>query len=376
MRPRPVAIGPPSAAGCSTAVARESALSGVRTAMIAVHVGPFGVVTTADDRWSFVGTARGIVVLSADGLAPRPVRTIATRGAEALGETFGETLTHDGRYLLAADGGGGAVVVDAARAESGAGGAVLGTLSGPQADGAIEVVVSRDDRYAFVSIEYASEIALFDLGAALADGLRRSHYVGAIPLGEAVVGMAVSPDGRWLYATSEIGAHPAAEHGDGTLSVIDLARAETRPAASVVSTVAARCSPVRVAVSSDGKVVWVTARESDELLAFSAARLRSDPAHALLAAVRVGEAPVGLALVDGDRRIVVADSNRFEADGATSGLTVVNAVAALAGRPAVLGVIPAGGFPRDMALEPGGRTLLVSNFASAQEEAVDVASLP
>jgi hypothetical protein len=42
----------------------------------------------------------------------------------------------------------------------------------------------------------------------------------------------------------------------------------------------------------------------------------------------------------------------------------------------VLGVIPAGGFPRDMALEPGGRTLLVSNFASAQEEAVDVASLP
>jgi DNA-binding beta-propeller fold protein YncE len=340
--------------------------------MIAVGAAPFGVVTTADNRWSFVGTGGGIMVLSGDGLALRAVRTIATPGAEPLGET----LTHDGRYLLAADGGGGAVVVDLARAESGAAGAVLGTLSGLRADGAIEVVVSPDDRYAFVSIEYASEIAVFDLGAALADGLRSSHYVGAIPLGEAVVGMAVSPDGRWLYATSEVGAHPAAEHGDGTLSVIDLARAETRPAGSMVSTVAARCSPVRVAVSSDGKVVWVTARESDELLAFSAARLRSDPAHSQLASVRVGEAPVGLALVDGDRRIVVADSNRFDAAGARSGLTVVNAVAALAGRPAVLGVIPAGLFPRDMALEPGGRTLLVSNFASAQEEAVDVASLP
>ena len=371
MRLRPLASGP-RGAGCSTAVARESRLSGVATAMIALHGEPFGVVTTADDRWSFVGAGGGIVVLSGDGLALRPVRTIATGAAQPLGET----LTHDGRYLLAADGVGGAVVVDVARAESGAAGAVLGTLSGPRPGGAIEVAVSPDDRYAFVSIEYASEIAVFDLGAALADGLRSSHYVGAIPLGEAVVGMAVSPDGRWLYATSELGAHPAAEHGDGTLSVIDLARAETRPADSVVSTVTARCSPVRVAVSSDGKVVWVSARESDELLAFSAASLRSDPAHALLAAVRVGEAPVGLALVDGDRRVVVADSNRFDAAGASSGLTVVDAAAALAGRPAVLGVIAAGGFPRDMALEPGGRTLLVSNFASGQEEAIDVASLP
>jgi|SRR6185437_8149171 hypothetical protein len=35
-----------------------------------------------------------------------------------------------------------------------------------------------------------------------------------------------------------------------------------------------------------------------------------------------------------------------------------------------------GGVPREMALEPGGRTLLVTCFASGQVEAVDVARLP
>ncbi|HXF20297.1 MAG TPA: hypothetical protein VN597_07550 [Streptosporangiaceae bacterium] len=55
---------------------------------------------------------------------------------------------------------------------------------------------------------------------------------------------------------------------------------------------------------------------------------------------------------------------------------MVSVPAALAGRPALLGLLPAGGFPREMALEPGGRTLLVTCFASGQVEAVDVARLP
>jgi DNA-binding beta-propeller fold protein YncE len=159
------------------------------------------------------------------------------------------------------------------------------------------------------------------------------------------------------------------------LSVISLAKAERDPARSVIATVPAHCQPVRVAVSADGRTVWVTARASDQLLAFSATRLISDPSHALLAAVRVGEAPVGLALTSGDQRVVVADSNRFNASGAHSDLTVVSAPAALAGRSAILGTIPAGSFPREMALEPNGDTLLVGNFASKQLEAVAVGDL-
>jgi DNA-binding beta-propeller fold protein YncE len=88
---------------------------------------------------------------------------------------------------------------------------------------------------------------------------------------------------------------------------------------------------VRVVTSADGKVVWVTARGSDAVLAFSAAALRTDPGHALLARVQVGEAPVGLALSGDGQRLVVANSDRFSAKGATANLAVVNVRAALAG---------------------------------------------
>ena len=55
---------------------------------------------------------------------------------------------------------------------------------------------------------------------------------------------------------------------------------------------------------------------------------------------------------------------------------MVGVAAALAGRPALRGYVSAGGFPREMVLEPGGQTLLVSNFSSDQLETVDVAALP
>jgi DNA-binding beta-propeller fold protein YncE len=360
-----------AAPGCSTSTANSARLNGVRTAMVHVPGSPFGVVVTPDGRWAFVALINSVEVLRlGPALAPVIVRTITLTGGSAVGET----LTPDGRYLLAASGSG-AVVISVARAEQGQPGAVLGTLTDPAGGaGGIEVAVSPDGGFAFVTQEDSQQAAVFNLRLALTRGFGPADYVGAIPLGLAPVGMAVSPDGRWLYATSEAARRNAG--GQGSLTVISLPRAETDPAASVVTTVAAGCSPVRVVTSADGREVWVTARESDDLLCFSAAALRSDPARALVAVVRVGEAPVGLMLVRNGSRVVVADSNRFNATGANSDLSVVNVAAALAGRPAVIGRIPAGQFPREMALVPGGQRLLVSNFASGQVEAVSVPTIP
>ena len=280
----------------------------------------------------------------------------------------GDSLTPDGRYLLVADGGDGAIVVSVSRATTGRGPAVLGTLSNPDTGpgGAIEVASSPDGRYAFVSVEYESRIAVYHLRAAIADHFSRSSYVGSIPVGQLVDGLAVSHDGRWLYATSEV----------GSLSVIRLATAERRPSRSVESTVAAGCNPTRVVSSPDGRTVWVADRGGDQLLAFSASKLRDDPAHAQLAAVGVGAAPVGLALINGGREVVVADSDRFQTPGAVPELTVVRVAAALAHHRALVGTIPTGTFPREMALEPNGSTLLVGNFGSNQLEAVSLRHHP
>jgi DNA-binding beta-propeller fold protein YncE len=368
--------------GCTTTTAHARSLGKAGTSLESVPGNPFGVVVTPDGRWSFVSLVTSVAVLRSGGKAtpsliratPSLIRTIPLPGRDGLGEA----LTGDGRYLLVADDSG-ADVIDVARAESGSPHAVLGSLEG-SGSGAIEVALSAGDQYAFVSIEYGREIAVFSLQRALADGFGPSDFVGGIPAGLGPVGLAVSPDGQWLYATSEFKAtaRPSASGltGPGTLQVISIRRAETDPGRSVVATVTAGCQPVRVITSADGNVLWVTARASDALLAFSAARLRTSPARSLIGRMRVGEAPVGLALVRNGTRMVVADSNRHDAPGASSSLAVVNVAAALAGRPALLGYLRAGGFPRQMALEPGGRTLLVTNFDSRQLESVNLADLP
>jgi DNA-binding beta-propeller fold protein YncE len=370
-----------SAPPCTTAAAAAPALAASATAMTTLQpsasktgfapAAPFGVAVATDGSWGFASLRDGLGVFRlAAGRPPVLLHIVALPSTGAAGIA----LSPDGRLLLVASEGSGAVVVSVPAAEAGGNGAVLGTLSAPgaQLGGAIEVAVSPDSRYAFVSLESADEIAVFNLRAALAHGFGRSAYVGAIPTQVAPVGLAIAPDGRWLYSTSEA---RSSRSEVGTLAVINTARAESDPATSVVTRVPAGCNPVRVATSPNGSVVWVTARASDALLAFSAAALRFNPRSSLLTDVAVGEAPVGLAIVRDGSLIVVADSNRFNASGQQASLAVIDVRAALVGRPALLGYLPAGTFPRDVAANPSGSAVLVANFGSSQVESLNVADL-
>jgi DNA-binding beta-propeller fold protein YncE len=136
----------------------------------------------------------------------------------------------------------------------------------------------------------------------------------------------------------------------------------------------AGCSPVRVI--SDRSTVWVTARDSDSLVAFSAARLVSDPGHALEATVPVGPAPIGEAFASGGARIVVADTNLHSKPAADGDLAVVDVASALAGKPALEGIIPASGQPRAVTLAYGGTGLLAVNQVSGQLQALALSGLP
>jgi DNA-binding beta-propeller fold protein YncE len=270
--------------GCSPASAPGRQLPAGLARLSPVPGDPFGVAVTADGRWSFVSLvpngSGGVLGVFADvgSASPRLVKQVPVSG-----QPLGVTLTPDGRYLLAANGSG-ATVVSVQAAEQGSGNAVLGTLSsggsGP-AGGAIEVATSRDGRFVFVSLEGSDKIAVFNLQKALASHFRTAGFVGDVPAGVAPVGLAVSPNGGWLYSTSELKSFSElrrAPHsgpqsldlgGQGTLAVISVRKAETDPAHAIVSTVTAGCSPVRVITSTSGGTVWMTARGSDALLAFS-----------------------------------------------------------------------------------------------------------
>ena len=358
-----------SAPGCSTAVAGATALSGVHSADVSVGSGPFGVVTTPDGQFSFVTLANAVAVLS-DGssLAPTLDRVLPAPGA-----TGGEQLTNDGKYLLVAANSG-ALVFSVADTEQGGSG-LIGTLTSPFGSGAVEVAVSPDDNFAFVTLENSADLVVFNLQSALANGFGASAVVGKIPLHYAPVGLAISPDHRWLYATSRMRAQTTGP-SEGTLTVIDLNRAETAPSSAVVSTATAGCGPARVVASPDGRYVWVTSRDSNMLLSFSATELRTDPAHALVARVNVGPAPIGLALVNGGSRILVANSNLSGQHGVSTSISVISTSAALSRRPAQLGQISTGLLPREFGLAPDGKIALVADSGSGQVQAIDLSTLP
>jgi DNA-binding beta-propeller fold protein YncE len=192
----------------------------------------------------------------------------------------------------------------------------------------------------------------------------RAVAVGIVPLAPSAVGVALSPGGTLLYVTTygAYGPH-------GKVWVIDVPRAEGGAGRSaVLAQAAAGCQPVRVAVSPDGSTVWVTALQSNALLAFSAAALRQDPSRALRAVIRTGSEPVGLALADNGRIALVGNSNRGLVPGtggnAPQTVAVIDTGAALASRPALLGVVPAGVFPRDLSIDPASGQVLMANCSS------------
>jgi DNA-binding beta-propeller fold protein YncE len=157
---------------------------------------------------------------------------------------------------------------------------------------------------------------------------------------------------------------------------MNLHLAETKPSSSIVSIATAGCSPVRVVTSADGSDVWVTSRESDALLGFSADSLRTNPRHALIARVNLGASPIGLIMIENGSRMLIANSNLHSQPGASSSLAVVSTPAALAGGHGLLGIIATGLVPREFGITPDGKTLLASNEQSHQLQAIDVGSLP
>jgi serine/threonine protein kinase/DNA-binding beta-propeller fold protein YncE len=355
---------------CTTATAKTVPPSKVRSASVPLAGDPFGAAVTADGRYSFVTLGNSIAMLrKGSGLAPVLVRTIAAAGANK-----GDIVTPDGRYLLAADKSG-LIVISIAEAEQGSANPVVATLTSPHGSGAVGLTTSSDGRFAFVTLQTSDNLAVFNLARALAHGFTRADFIGYVSFDKEPDGIASSPDGKWLYVTS-IDPGNSNDPGEGTLSVLSVSRAEVTPASAVVTKTTAGCQPARVITSPNGSVVWVTARQSNSLLGFSADKLRSAPAHSLIAKVAVGPNPIGLSLVRGGSRIVVADSDLSVLPGASPSVAVVNTSAALAGKPALLGLIPSGMVPRQFALEPNGKTLLVTNQNSHQLQALRVADLP
>jgi DNA-binding beta-propeller fold protein YncE len=132
------------------------------------------------------------------------------------------------------------------------------------------------------------------------------------------------------------------------LSTIEVARVRVDVRKAVIAERAAGCSPVRVAVSATGEA-FVTARGENLVIRFPADdKARRPPA------IKVGDAPVGVAVRPDGAEIWVANSARF--NGGDGSLTRFDS------QTAETTTISSGPFPRELDYLPDGKTLVATQF--------------
>jgi DNA-binding beta-propeller fold protein YncE len=358
---------------------------------IALPSNPFGIVTSGDGAWVYVGLTNpagngGIAVVRKAGAAYALDHVVPLSAAAT-----GLAITHDGSLLVAAAGSlvffltvnGGAVTL-------------AGVMSDGVNAGSVWASVTAGDRWVFVCDENTGQLTVIDLNRARANGFAPSAILGTVLVGSAPTATVFSPDGVWAYTTVEIvsnrlgWAKACIQEGQtasqtlvnppGAVVVIRVSDAVSNPVGALTSAgqfVPAGCSPVRLALSPDGLTMYVTARNSNAVLALDTTKFASDPLHAEIGRTTVGIAPVPVAWIDGGARIVVGNSNRFLQPGIPQSLNVVDAAGLRkgGGPGTLIGTVPAGAFPRTLTLTPDGRTLLLANYDSNTLQVLDAARL-
>jgi serine/threonine-protein kinase len=349
--------------GCTTQVAKARELTHVGTRMAAIGGEPFDVAVANGHALVSGG---GLTGLSLAGPTPAKLWSVPLSHAQ------GEALTPDHQHLLVT-GGDGLTVFLVSQPQVPA--TLVGTLRSPGDQHAVEVVVTPDGKFAFVTFQNSAHVGVFNLHKAFTKGFGSPGLVRLIKVGPRPIGIAISPDGDHVFVTSK--KANSSLTSTGVVQVIDVKKAETNPGSSIIRSVDAGCGPSRVITSADGKQVWVTASDSNALLGFDAAKLISGSPNALIARVPVGQLPLGLIFVRNGTRIVVADSDRDKHPGAQSNLAVVDVAKALAhDKSALLGYVRSGETPRQFALTSHGNTLLVTNTDSGQLQSLSVNRLP
>jgi DNA-binding beta-propeller fold protein YncE len=357
----------------------------------------FQALPTKDGCWIFVSLATGKDEASDSDpagqiavFARHAGRISLRRVIHVGGNPNGMALTHDGHMLILADGNR-IGFLDTARLISGRGNPVLGYWNdGTEAPGRTYVSVTSDDTNFFVSDEQVGTITVINLSKVKASHFAPTAIVGRIPVGNGPVAVTLSRDEKYLYSTSLFmdtsddwppECQPewdpkAPKNPQGAVFVIDVATAKTDPAHSVVATVRAGCTPVRLVLSPQGDIAYVTARGENALLAFDTRKLALDPTRSLIGKVSTGTGPTGIAVIEDGQKVVVTNSNRFGTDpSADQSLLMIDANRIGSGDAAILGSIPAGKLPREMAVSPDLHTLFVVNTNSKALEVIDLRRL-
>lgn len=212
---------------------------------------------------------------------------------------------------------------------------------GLYSSGAAQSTINEFD-YADGTLRFASTLTL-----ARAQRPSTAFVSGDTSGQQFIGGLAITPDGRRLFAAHVLGR---------VLSAMDV------PSGRVIHSVDLAAEPYTCLVSADGKTVFVSLWGGAKVLMFDAATLEPK------GDVAVGEHPNAMVLTKDGTRLFVACAN-------TNAVWVVDLASRTAKEQISMALFPnapAGTTPNGLGLSPDGKTLLVANADNNTVGVVDI----
>ncbi len=205
------------------------------------------------------------------------------------------------------------------------------------------VAVSPDGNFVYVT---NSAFFTSDRGGVTVINTNNNSVITTIPVGRNPVGICISPDGSRVYVTNNSSFSPDA----GTVSIINTTTN------IVIAEITVGISPSGITISPDGSKVYVTNENSNSVSVISTTT------NSVVATIRVGAYPNGICISPDGNLVYVAN---YLSDN----VAVINT---LSNR--VIAYIQTEKYPWGMASNPDGRSVYVTNSGSNSISVIDVGS--
>lgn len=242
-------------------------------------------------------------------------------------------------------------------------GALLALVSGSAAFG-------QGNALAYVTLRDATPTA----GAVAVIDTTNNRVVATVPVGPGPNGMVVTPDGRRAYVTN-YGTFPGqfaqATSLAKTVSVVDLSPLRNSGSSntekpSVIATVTVGTGPLGIAVTPDGSEVFVTNFGQDAMLVpgseeGSTVSVISTRTNEVVDTILVGKLPAGIAVTPDGKQVYVTCRRANQ-------VWVIDTLS-----HSVIATIPVQTAPANVTFTPDGKFAYVTNFGSQSVSVIDTA---